>query len=319
MLRRHLSLFSLAAVLALLAGVLLVARGIDISPAAADPSGQTPAWPAELTAWRPDAANPLFTGAGPGHWDAKIRERGWILREADGYHLWYTGYDGTKEGIKRLGYATSPDGVHWQRWPGNPLLADDWVEDVMIVKHAGVYYMFAEGRDDQAQLLTSTDRVHWQLAGRLDVRRVDGQPIAPGPFGTPVAWFERGVWYLFYERMDQGIWLATSRDLKVWTNVQDEPVFTLGPEPYDSVMIAFDQIVKRDGWFYALYHATGDKQTPRVWSTDLARSRDLVHWHKYPGNPILNDKSSPQWVFDGRRLRLYTMHDRVDLFLPPGP
>ena len=61
---------------------------------------------------------PVFNGAGPNHWDAKIRERGWIMREGDTYHLWYTGYDGTREGIKLLGYATSADGRTWTRWPG---------------------------------------------------------------------------------------------------------------------------------------------------------------------------------------------------------
>jgi len=34
-----------------------------------------------------------------------------------------------------LGYATSPDGLAWTRWPGNPLTRDGWVEDISIVKH----------------------------------------------------------------------------------------------------------------------------------------------------------------------------------------
>lgn len=65
-----------------------------------------------------------FSPARLGHWDAKIRDVAWIIRDADGWHLWYTGYDGAKTGIRRLGYATSPDGLQWKRHPGNPLLAD---------------------------------------------------------------------------------------------------------------------------------------------------------------------------------------------------
>jgi predicted GH43/DUF377 family glycosyl hydrolase len=312
---RTISWGSLVLTLALLSALLL---GIDRHSststhehaAAASPAG----FPADLVAWTPAVDHPVFSGAGQGHWDAMIRERGWILREGDTFHLWYTGYDGAREGMKQLGYATSPDGLHWTRWPENPIVRDHWVEDMMVVKHGHTYYMFAEGALDQAQLLTSTDRVHWKLEGKLDVRRVDGQPISPGPYGTPVAWHEAGVWYLLYERSDAGIWLATSTDLKVWTNRQDQPVFVPGPEPYDRAMIAFDQIIQRGAWYYAIYHATGDTAAPRTWNTGLARSRDLLHWEKYPGNPLLNDRSSGVTVFDGRRLRLYTMHSRVDVY-----
>lgn len=316
--RRNLSLWSLVAVLAALSALLLAIEyraGSELSPGT---SGELAhGFPADLVRWTPQAGNPVFKGAGPGHWDVKIRERGWVMRDDAGWHLWYTGYDGTREGIKLLGYATSSDGNQWTRWPANPLIGDHWIEDMIVVKHGGTYYMFAEGLGDEAQLLTSTDRVNWKREGKLDVRTTKGEPISAGPFGTPVAWHERGLWYLMYERMDAGIWLATSPDLKVWTNRQDDPVFKPGPEPYDKVMIAFDQVLKRGDWYYAIYHATGDTQPPRVWNTDLARSRDLLNWEKYPDNPVLPDKSSGVTVFDGRRLRLYTMHEQVDVFVNP--
>jgi len=280
----------------------------------------TAAFPSELVNWTPAADNPLFTGAGPGHWDAKIRERGWILREGDVYHLWYTGYEGPTAKVHRLGYATSPDGLHWTRWPGNPLVADAWVEDMMVIHHDGTYYMFAEGLDDQAQLLTSSDRVHWKREGTLDIRTADGQPLKPGPFGTPTAWLENETWYLFYERMDAAVWLATSKDLKRWTNVQDEPVMRLGPAEYDRQMIAFNQIIKHEGRYYASYHGTGDTMKPRKWTSNLATSTDLIHWQKYSGNPIVpGDRSSGIFVNDGRQLRFYTMHDHMDVFFPKQP
>jgi len=276
----------------------------------------TEAFPAELVSFTPDAHNPLFTAASAGEWDAKIRERGWIMRDGADWKLWYTGYDGTKEGIRLLGLATSPDGIRWTRHAGNPLIKDLWVEDMTVVRHDGTYYMFAEGAGDLAQLLTSTDGVHWEPQGKLDVRYTNGKPLTPGPFGTPAVWYESGTWYLFYERMDQAIWLASSKDLKVWTNVQDEPVLNRGPEEHDEHMIALNQVFRYRGAYYAVYHGTGGETARRVWNTNLARSTDLIHWEKYPGNPIVRDKSSGQFHFDGRRLRLYTTHDRVDLFWP---
>ena len=268
-------------------------------------------FPPELVEFEPYAENPIFTGAGPGHWDVKIRERGWIRREADGYVMWYTGYDGDKAAIKLLGYATSADGLHWTRFAGNPLVRDHWVEDMMVVKQGSTYTMVAEGRSDIAQLLTSSDKLHWELRGSLDVRRADGSPIGAGPYGTPALWFEKDVWYLFYERGDRGVWLAKSTDTKVWTNVSDEPVLGLGPEAYDKFAIALNQVVKYQGRYYAYYHAA-DALPWKRWSTNIATSTDLVHWEKYARNPIVvNNESSALLIDDGERFRLYTMHDQV--------
>lgn len=276
-----------------------------------------PVFPPVLVAFDAHAGNPVFTAAGGDHWDAKIRERGWILREDDGYRMWYTGYDGTGAGVKMLGLATSPDGLNWTRHGANPIYREHWVEDMMVVRHAGALYMFAEGRGDRAHLLTSKDGIHWTRQGRLDVRYADGRPLRAGPYGTPTAWVEDGTWYLFYERRDKGVWLATSKDRKVWTNVQDEPVLVPGPDDYDRDLIALNQIVKHDGRYYAYYHGTSTDRQPAMWTTCVAISTDLVHWTKYPGNPLLREnKSSGILVRDGERYRLYSMHDAVQVHFP---
>ncbi len=164
-----------------------------------------------------------------------------------------------------------------------------------------------------------------EAEGTLDIRKVDGQPISDGAFGTPPAFFDEGRWNLFYERGDRGVWLARSDDLKVWTNVQNAPVLTLGPDPYDSFMIAVNQIVKHDGRYYAYYHGTGSREKPRLWSTNVAVSTDLVHWKKYPRNPLLpNATTSPAASSSTTELRyrLYTTHERFffffDVHLPVG-
>jgi sucrose-6-phosphate hydrolase SacC (GH32 family) len=275
-----------------------------------------PAWP--LVAWKPIADNPVFTGTGQDTWDRKIRERGYILVGDDGtYHLWYTGYAGDKPTTMSLGHATSKDGVHWTRDQANPIFSESWVEDMCVVRHDGTFFMFAEGKNDIAHLLTSSDGLKWADQGSLDIRKTDGTPISPGPYGTPAAWFENGVWYLFYERGDQGVWLATSKDLKVWTNSKDDPVIARGPEPYDQTAVAVNQIVKRDGFYYAFYHANSQRPW-RDWTTCVARSRDLVHWDKYAGNPIIGNNCSSAILVKTPQGedRLYTMHPDVKVFVP---
>ena len=298
--------------LALLAARVPTARSQDAAP-------QDPVFPRALVEFKPDRNNPVFRGAGPGHWDALIRERGWILREGDKYRMWYTGYRDRRGGKMALGLATSTDGIHWKRHSEKPIYDQHWVEDMIVVPHDGMYYMFAEGRHDRAQLLRSKDGVTWQRVGTLDIRLADGRPIPPGPFGTPTAWYDakQKTWYLMYERRDEGIWLATSRDMKVWTNVQDDPVMRPGPAEHEREMIALNQVIRYGGRYYAYYHGRG---AAPYWSTNIATSTDLLHWTKYEGNPLQparQNKSSGIVVHDGKRFRLYTMHPAVHLHWGP--
>jgi len=272
-----------------------------------------PKFPVELVDFATYEKNPVFTGSGTNTWDQLIRERGCILKEDGAYHMWYTGYskkDG-KDSESHLGYATSPDGLKWTRYKDNPIYDSCMVEDMCIIKSKGTYYMFAEGRRDIAHLLTSVDRIHWKEQGSLDIRYKNGKPLSKGPYGTPSVWLENDRWYLFYERDDLGIWLATSTDLKVWTNLQDEPVIKMGPESYDKYAIAVDQIIKYKGSYYAYYHASEFKDW-HEWTSCVAKSDDLVHWLKYSKNPVLREnKSSPIVIYDGAAYRLYTMHSKV--------
>ena len=95
-------------------------------------------FPPELVEFEPYSGNPVFERGEPGTWDERIQERGWILKEDDGYHLWYTGHKHEYNATMQLGYATSPDGIHWMRYPGNPLPTVRWVEDMMVVKHVSI-------------------------------------------------------------------------------------------------------------------------------------------------------------------------------------
>jgi hypothetical protein len=304
---RHRASAAVRSLVAIAAG--LVAGGPALSLRAGE-------FPGVLTDFGPASAAALFAGGGPDAWDRDLRERGWIVRDGGTWHLWYTGSNHDRSPLRRLGHATSCDGLNWRRDAANPLVRDRWVEDVCVVRGAGRWFMFAEGQDDIAHLLASRDRQRWDPAGLLDIRGTDGRPISAGPRGTPTVWCERGIWHLFYEGQDDGVWLATSRDLRTFTNVSDEPVLACGPEPYDRHGVAFDQVIRFRGRYYAYYHASpiADRS---CWQTCIAMSTDLVHWEKHAGNPILPvdplhpKRSSATLVCDGVRHRLYTTHPDV--------
>ena len=274
-------------------------------------------FPKELVNWKACEMNPVFTPQGKNHWDTKIRERGYIIHDDGLFHFWYTGYDGTATGTKLLGYATSTNGYQWQPHANNPIYSKLWTEDMQVIKNNDQYYMVAEGKDDIAHMLVSADGINWSELGPLDIRMKNGKPISAGPRGTPTLWIENDIWYLFYERNDAAVWLATSTDQKIWTHIQDEPVFTRGPDQYDKYAVAFNQIIKYQGSYYALYHAANTENW-LTWSINIARSDDLIHWIKYPANPIIeHNKSSAILVPVNNRWWLYSMHRQVDLFLPP--
>lgn len=262
----------------------------------------------------PEVLRPL----GAGTWEAGFRERGYLLREEDGYHLFYTGI-ACARCPGQLGYARSADGLAFERPGTAPVYAASPLEDVTVLRQGDTYYLFGEGASDELQLLTSTDRVTWRRQGRVDVRDTRGAPISRGPYGTPAVYYEDGVWYLFYERLDDGIWLATSRDLVTFRNVQDHPVIALGPGIFESVRVGLNQVLRYGGRYYAIYHGQGS--LPQ-WSVHIAVSDDLVHWAKYARNPILpisDDHASAMLLQEGDRFRLYTMGGRVEVHFGEAP
>jgi beta-1,2-mannobiose phosphorylase / 1,2-beta-oligomannan phosphorylase len=278
-------------------------------------------FPKEMVEFVPYEHNPIFSGTNVETWDKHIRERGFILLEEGIYKMWYTGYIGGDNDPKSLGYATSPDGIKWTKYPNNPIFCQRWTEDTFVMKDGGKYFIFAEGKDDIAHWLTSDDGINWQDQGDLLILTTKGDTIQ-GPYGTPSVVIENGKWNLFYERNDDAVWLATSNDHQTWRNVQDEPVLKRGPEAYDAGALASNQIVKFKGRFYMYYHGSTDAGWAKpgatsIWTSNVAMSTDLVHWVKYPKNPIVEgDHSSPILVPDGDKFRLYTMHDKVCLYFP---
>ena len=46
-------------------------------------------FPKQLVSFVPYSSNPIFTGTGEDTWDKQIRERGYVIREDNKYHLWY--------------------------------------------------------------------------------------------------------------------------------------------------------------------------------------------------------------------------------------
>lgn len=296
--------------------IILLLSGLIAACTGVDADGKQDVFKGEINLSAVSSGSVLFSGTDSATWDAKIRERGFIIYDEGRYKMWYTGYNPDSSALKFLGYATSVDGVKWDRYADNPIYRDKWTEDVFVMKQADTYYMFAEGADDKAHLLTSENGLQWTSKGDLTILTTKGDTIAP-PYGTPTVFVEEDVWYLFYEKVDSAVWLATSEDLLCWKNIKDEPVLQPGPEGYDKGAIAANQIIKQGDVYYMLYHATSNPDwnkggSPVFWNSNIAFSKDLLNWTKHTNNPIIeNNESSPIWVDDGLSPKIYTMHKGV--------
>ncbi len=81
------------------------------------------------------------------------------------------------------------------------------------------------------------------------------------------------------------IYLARSTDGIHFEQVQDRPVFTGEKGNWDAISITTARVSYSGGWYYMLYGGSAYlADEPDYFG--LARSHDLIHWERHPGNPI---------------------------------
>jgi len=112
----------------------------------------------------------------PGTWDAFRVWAPWIVAGDDGYRLYYAGR-ATDYGPVSIGLATSPDGLIWNRHPGNPILTpgdagafDDASVSQPAVAQGGtgvvMVYSAYTGQTGTRGLATSPDGLTWTREAR---------------------------------------------------------------------------------------------------------------------------------------------------------
>lgn len=158
-------------------------------------------------------------------WEAAAVFNGGAVYENGIYHYIYRatnigGHESFGEYINNFGYASSRDLIHWER-NSEPILKNDvpqelrGPEDPRIVKIEDTFYMTYTGfggrfpGDYRICLATSTDLIHWDRHGVLLDEENKNSAFFPQKFGDE---------YLFLHRRHPNIWLAKTRDLKIFTD-----------------------------------------------------------------------------------------------------
>ncbi len=203
----------------------------------------------------------LLRGTGnAGDFDSKSVDDPIVFRPHDHFYMLYIGFDGTGY---QTGLAESTDLVRWHRvalvGPRNP--AFQWTKYNLAI----------------SSILRDKS-----LHGAGSALKHKGRYLAAWN-AYPNSGYEAGA---------AVIGLATSPDLLHWELT--EPI--LRPEhgaPWEhGGLYRPDLLLRHDGTFYLYYNAKTDtlpKEQCGGWreQTGLATSRDLTHWTRYVGNPVL--------------------------------
>jgi predicted GH43/DUF377 family glycosyl hydrolase len=237
--------------------------------------------------WRKFSGNPVMTPSEPweGGPNGEISPN-MVLKEDDLYKMWYHSWDGFH---RRIGYATSKDGLRWNKYPGNPVLdvgqPGTWDASQLagptVIKMGGVYYMWYMGlseKDDgwRIGLATSADGIH--------LSKYPGNPVfKPGPRGT---WEEWGVgtggiiwdgtyfhlWYSGFNRnISPGVGYASSRDGIHWRRSQKNPILAKSAATVPECREAGDSVTAyQDSDGYRILYGGWDGKR---WSICMALSR----------------------------------------------
>jgi len=222
--------------------------------------------------WTRYANNPVLTVGGLLDWDYNSVEEAWVIFDEGQYKMWYGGQvynpDGSCCSSWAIGYASSPDGIQWTKYSGNPILTpgesgsfdDRYLFRPVVFKIGSTYTMYYRGQPQVGRrdngIATSTDGVHWTKTGKLSI-----QPAPWNNFSYAVGGVTKigDLYVMGYNgnplptepRFETGV--ATSTDGVDWTPYAGNPVVTYGSSGWDSGGGVTDPVVLAVGSEYFVY------------------------------------------------------------------
>jgi len=214
--------------------------------------------------WRPKKSIALVESKDGIHWSeppqvvfGPRKETGWedvinrpyVLKRADGYHMWYTGQ---AKGRSWIGCANSPDGVTWKRMSDRPILTADqpWEKNVAVMcpsvlwdEQAKLFRMWYSGGEQNEPnaigIATSPDGLTWKKHESNPIFTADSKNPWEKHKVTACQVEKVGDWYvMFYIGFENEgtarICLARSQDgITNWQRHPANPIIFPGKDKWD--------------------------------------------------------------------------------------
>jgi hypothetical protein len=182
-------------------------------------------------------------------WEGGFIEGPSVLKDGNVYKMWYTGYDLTN-GKVNTGYATSPDGISWTKYAGNPVITTgnigEWdsftVQDPHVLKIGTTYHMWYGGMDQddaygqETGYAFSSDGIAWTKSTLNPVL----QKGSPGDWDDTIASFpsvllDNGVLKMWYTGKDVDPLPANSTDYYWEIGYATDITGTIGVEAINEI------------------------------------------------------------------------------------
>lgn len=186
-----------------------------------------------------------------------------ILIENGVFKLWYHSFGNDDK--RRIGYATSTDGLNWTKNP-NPVLdvgpagslEDQYVVEPRVFKIGSQYRMYYTANEvgnsgigtGRWFYATSNNGINWTRRGQIWSKLTDNG------FGIV---FDGNKWHAWYGVAFQSLNYASSDDGLTWTDGPSNPVLLPNPNPaaYDSEGVGDSVSAYRDGNEYRIMYTGG--------------------------------------------------------------
>jgi len=155
--------------------------------------------------WTKYVGGPVLDAGLGVSWDSKHVAEPSVIKEGSTYKMWYRGQNGT---ISQIGYATSPDGLNWTKYAGNPILqigspgALDslGVGAPSVIKEPGEYkmwYTVNNGSITRICYATSPDGILWTKHADNPALQKSGMNVASPTVirvnSTYKMWYSQGT------------------------------------------------------------------------------------------------------------------------------
>ncbi|MEJ2196013.1 MAG: T9SS type A sorting domain-containing protein, partial [Ignavibacteriaceae bacterium] len=193
------------------------------------------------------------------------------------YHMWFGGHDGSNN--RQIGYATSPDGITWTKYSGNPVLTpgssswdDIWVDSPEVLFINGVFHMWYSGYDGvnfQSGHATSSDGTNWT--------KDPLNPVLESGDYQPAVLFDgdRDTYYMWYSSGDALGWsvgYAYSMDGSTWNKYPENPVMEPGPNgSWDEAFTGlFGVIFNEDSTVFKMWYTGAGASAIADWDIGYA-------------------------------------------------
>lgn len=211
-----------------------------------------------------------------------------------------------------VGLAVSDDGLHFEKHPGNPIIAGTAPE---VVLHQGRVHLFFQRRaaagNFEIYCCASADGVHFAAGSEQVVLRPAQQAGAFDAFSlsTVRIWQAEGWFYLAYGGCDRffdypvAIGLARSRDLWQWERYPGNPILRRGaPGSWDEGALWFATVHRVNQTCYLWYEGTGTglglESTAAQEASRVCREHDYGGYGQTSFSQIglaIATESMPEW------------------------